>query len=68
MDGGGGTLILLSMGAPRPVLLTGAKKSHLGCMISFEIPMGFQNFVVTNKIHAFKKKNYVRMCVEQVQS
>ena len=41
--GGGGT--------PRPVLLTGAKKSHLGWLISFELPMGFQNFVVINKIH-----------------
>ena len=29
MDGGGGT--------PRPALLTGAKKSHLGCLISFEL-------------------------------
>ena len=43
VDGGGGT--------PRPLLLTGAKKSHLGCLISFELPMGFHNFVVINKIH-----------------
>ena len=47
MDGGGGT--------PRIVLLTGTKKSHLGCMISFELPMGFQNFVVVNEIHPKKK-------------
>ena len=52
MDGGGGTL--------RPVLLTGAKKTHLGCLISFEIPMGFQNFVVIKKIH-FKKKKFAMM-------
>ena len=32
VDGGGGT--------PRPVLLTGAKNSHLGCLNSFELPMG----------------------------
>ena len=36
---------------PRLLLLTGAKKSHLGCLISFQLPMGFQNFVVINKIH-----------------
>ena len=42
VDGGGGT--------PCPVLLIDAKKSHLGCMISFELSMGFQNFVVVNKI------------------
>ena len=51
MDGGGGT--------PRPVLLTGANKSHLGCMIRFQLPMGFQNFI---KILIFfsliKKKLY----------
>ena len=47
MDRGGGT--------PRPVLLTGAEKSHLGCLISFELPMGFQNFVVINKIHLKKE-------------
>ena len=35
-------------GTPRPVLLTGAKSP--GCLISFEL-MGFQNFVVSNKIH-----------------
>ena len=35
---------------PRPVLLTGAKKYHLGCLISFKLPMGFLNFVI-NKIH-----------------
>ena len=39
---------------PRPVLLIGAKKSHLGCLISFELPMGFQNFVVINKILTLK--------------
>ena len=33
----------------------GAKKSHLGCLISFELNMGFQNFVVINKIHPLKK-------------
>ena len=27
------------------------KKSHLGCMISFQLPIGFQNLVVINKIH-----------------
>ena len=42
-------------GTPRPVLLTGEKKSHLGCLISFELHMGFQNFVVINKIHPLKK-------------
>ena len=42
MDVGGGT--------PRNVLLiTGAKKSHLWCLISFKLPLGFQNFVVINK-------------------
>ena len=53
VDGSGGT--------PHPVLLTGAKKSHLGCRISFEIRMGFQNFVVINKIHPFiyKKSAWV---------
>ena len=43
-------------GTPRPVVLTGAKKSHLGRLIRFELPMGFQNFVVINKIHRLKKK------------
>ena len=43
-------------GIPRPVLLTGAKKSHLVCLISFELPMGFQNFVFINKIHPFWKQ------------
>ena len=38
-------------GTPRPVLLTGVKKSHLGCLISFELTMGFQNFVAINKVH-----------------
>ena len=47
MDGGEGT--------PRPILSTGAKKSHLGCLISFQLLMGFQNFVVINKIHPLKK-------------
>ena len=42
-------------GIPRPALLTGAKNSHLGCLISFELPMGFQNFVEINKIHPLKK-------------
>ena len=46
VDRGGGT--------PRPVLLTGAKKSYLGCLISFELPMGFQNLVVINKIYPLK--------------
>ena len=45
-------------GTPRPVLLTDAKKSHLGCLISFELPMGFQNCVVINKIHPVKKNYY----------
>ena len=34
MDGGGET--------PHPVLLTGAKKSNLRYLVSFELPMGFQ--------------------------
>ena len=42
-------------GTPRPVLLISSKKSHLGCLITFELPMGFQNFVVINKIHPLKK-------------
>ena len=46
-------------GTPRPVLLTGAKKSHLGCLISFELLMGFQNFVVINTIHSFKKNELI---------
>ena len=29
--------------------------SQLGCLISFQLPMGFQNFVVINKIHSLKK-------------
>ena len=41
---------------PRPVLFTGAKESHLGCLISFGLPMGFQNFVVINKIYPLKKQ------------
>ena len=41
-------------GTTRPVLLTGAKTFHLWCPISFQLPMGFQNFVVINKIHPFK--------------
>ena len=41
---------------PHPVLLTDAKKSHLWCLISFELPMGFQNFDVFNKIHSLSKK------------
>ena len=53
MDGGGET--------PHPVLLTGAKRSHLGCLISFELSMCFQNFVVINKMHPFKKKNAVQL-------
>ena len=48
VDGGGGT--------PRSVLLIGAKMSHLGCLISYELPIGFQNFVVINKIHPLKEK------------
>ena len=45
----------LGGGSPRPLLLTGAKKSHLWCLISFQLPMGFHNFVVINKIHPLKK-------------
>ena len=37
VDGGEGT--------PRHVLLTGAKTSHMGFLISFQLPMGFQNFI-----------------------
>ena len=45
MDGGGGT--------PRPELLTGAKKSKLGCLISFQVPMGFHNLIeIFKKNHA----------------
>ena len=56
------------VGAPRPVLLTGAKKSHLGCLISFELPMGSQNFVVINKIHPLKKKlSTMRQTTESVK-
>ena len=47
VDGGGGT--------PRHVLLTCAKKAHLGCLISCELPMGFQNFV--SLIKFILKKN-----------
>ena len=32
------------------------KKVPSGCLISFKLPMGFQNFVVINKIHPYKKK------------
>ena len=46
---------LMGWGTPRTVLLTGAKKSHLGCRISFELPTGFQYFVVINKINPLKK-------------
>ena len=49
VEGGGGT--------PRPLLLTCAKKSHLGYLISFELHMGFQNFVVINKIPPLKKND-----------
>ena len=46
VDGGGGT--------PRPELLTGAKKFQLGCLMSFHLPMGFQNFIeMSIKIHPF---------------
>ena len=52
----------------RPVLLTGAKKSHLGCLNSFELPMGFQNFIVINKIHSLKKINFiVRITLNVIQ-
>ena len=51
MDGGGGT--------PRPVLLTGAKQSNMGCLISFELPMRFQNFVVLIKFTLKKKKKKI---------
>ena len=37
VDGGGGT--------PRPELLTVAKKFQLGFLISFQLPMGFHNFI-----------------------
>ena len=48
MDGGGGT--------PRPELLTVAKKSQLGCLISFQLPMGFQNLIeILIKIRPLKK-------------
>ena len=30
---------------PRSELLTGAKKFQLECLISFQLPMGFQNFI-----------------------
>ena len=50
MDRGGGT--------PRPVLLTGAKESHLGCLISFELLYG-RNFRILLK----KKKNYIYILV-----
>ena len=57
VDVGGGT--------PRPVLLTLAKKSHLGCPISSSyLYMGFQNFVGINKIYPLKKIlsiNFVRI-------
>ena len=32
-------------GIPRPELLTGAKNSQMGCPISFQLPMGFQNLI-----------------------
>ena len=34
------------------------KKSYLGCLISLELLMGFQNFVVINKIHPLKKYTF----------
>ena len=44
-------------GTPRPVLLSGAKKFHLGCLISFQLPMGFQNFVDISKFTLYGQKN-----------
>ena len=41
MDGGGGG----GGGRPRLALLTDAKKSNLGCLISFQLLIGFQNFI-----------------------
>ena len=41
-------------GTPRPVLLACSKKSHLVCLISFQLPICFQNFVI-NIIHPLKK-------------
>ena len=58
--GGGGHHALYS------VLLTGEKKSDLGCLISFELPMGFQNFVVINKIHNKKTNNSIGLPSIQV--
>ena len=40
-------------GTPRPVLLTGAKKGG-GAWLASSYCMGFQNFVVSNKIHLKK--------------
>ena len=37
---------------PRPELLTGAKKFQLGCLISFQLPMGFQNFIQSDMTFA----------------
>ena len=39
-----------------PCSVNWCKKSYLRCLISFELSMGFQNFVVINKIHPLKKK------------
>ena len=43
-------------GTPRPVLLTGAKKSHLGCLIASSYLRAFRiSFSLINKIHPLKK-------------
>ena len=47
------------VGTPRPELLTGAKKSQLRCLISFQLPMGFglsEFHSDINKIHFLKKE------------
>ena len=51
-------------GTPRPVLLTGAKKSHPGCLISFQLPMGFQNFIkILIKLTLKKILNHKITCI-----
>ena len=53
VDWGGGT--------PRPVLLTGVKKSGVRDSLRATACMGFQNFVVGNKLNSFHIHSSVQL-------
>ena len=54
VDGGGGT--------PRPVLAVNLCKKVWGAWLASSYCMGFQNFVVSNKIHNYKKNEFAMPC------